>query len=388
MTGMRYLTSGESHGPALTAIIDGLPSNLTVDTAALNHQLFRRQQGYGRGGRMRIEQDRAVILSGLRFSRTLGSPLAVQIENRDFANWQERMMPDGEPPVNTDTVTRPRPGHADLAGTLKYNHADIRNVLERASARETAARVAVGAVARQLLLAFGIQVASHVLSIGEVNAPPVSPGFPGLQAEADASPVRCLDGASASAMMERIDRAKADGDSLGGVFEMIVTGVPVGLGSHVHWDRKLDARLAAALMSIQAIKGVEVGGGFTLASLPGSSVHDEIAFDPQRGYFHLTNRAGGLEGGMTNGEPLVLRAAMKPIPTLYKPLQSVDMATHQVFQATVERSDVCAVPAASVVGEAAVAWEVACALREKFSGDSLEEMQEQYELYARMLKKR
>ncbi|MBS4029989.1 MAG: chorismate synthase [Clostridiales bacterium] len=383
---MRYLTAGESHGPALTAILEGLPANLPLDADRVNLELARRQQGYGRGGRMRIEKDKVEFLSGIRFGQTLGSPMTMQIKNRDFENWRDRMAAHGEPPADIEMVTRPRPGHADLAGAQKYNLTDIRNVLERASARETAARVAVGAVAKQLLAVFGIHVASHVVSIGEVASGHVDATVIAANlAAVDASPVRCLDEAAAAAMMARIDRAKEEGDSLGGVFEIIITGVPVGLGSHVHWDRKLDAMLARALMSIQAIKGVEVGGGFALAALPGSLVHDEIGYRDKEGYSRLTNRAGGIEGGISNGEPLVLRAAMKPIPTLYKPLQSVDMADHQPFAAAVERSDACAVPAAAIVGEAVVAWEVACALQEKLGGDSLEEMKAHFAVYQEML---
>ncbi|MBS4022194.1 MAG: chorismate synthase [Dethiobacter sp.] len=381
---MRYLTAGESHGPSLTAIIEGLPANLQLDMQQVNFELSRRQQGYGRGGRMRIETDRAQITSGLRFGRALGSPLAISIENRDFANWQDRMSPEGERPPELARVTRPRPGHADLAASLKYDLHDIRDVLERASARETAARTAVGAVARQLLGVFGVTVFSHVLSIGSVSAS-LTGELSQLREAAGKSPVRCADPAAAAEMMKAIDHAREEGDSLGGVFEIIATGVPAGLGSHVHWDRKLDGRLAAALMSIQAIKGVEVGGGFALAVLPGSLVHDEISYESEKGYFRLSNRAGGIEGGITNGEPLVVRAAMKPIPTLYKPLQSIDMDGHAPFTAMVERSDTCAVPAASVVAEAVIAWEIACSFREKFGGDSLAEMQSNYNSYLKMM---
>lgn len=383
---MRYLTAGESHGPALSAIIEGLPANLTVDTDAINRDLARRQQGYGRGGRMKIETDRVEVLSGLRFNRTLGSPLALRIINRDFENWRGRMDPEGEAPDSLEAVTRPRPGHADLSGALKFNLSDVRDVLERASARETAARVAVGAAAKALLRAFDIHVYSQVISIGDVSSRGLAAQeLAGDYDAVEASPVRCADAAAQARMMAAIDRAKAAGDSLGGVFEVTVLGVPPGLGSHTHWDKKLDCRLAAALMSIQAIKGVEVGGGFRLAVLPGSLVHDEIGHTPERGYFRLSNRAGGIEGGMTNGEAVVLRAAMKPIPTLYKPLKSVDMRDHQPFEAAVERSDACAVPAAAVVGEAVAAWEIALALREKLGGDSLEEMQANLENYTRLL---
>jgi chorismate synthase len=386
---MRYLTAGESHGPALLTIVEGLPANLQLDTAAVDRELERRQGGFGRGGRMKIERDRAVFLSGLRFGRTLGSPLAIQIANRDHENWLGQMATVGTPPEKLARVTLPRPGHADLAAALKYNLQDIRDVLERASARETAARVAVGAVAKQLLAVFNIRVASQVLAIGEVEGLGASPAdLVMLTAEVDNSPVRCPDRQAAAAMQALIAEKRAAGDSLGGVFEVVVTGVPAGLGSHVHWDRKLDGRLAAALMSVQAIKGVEVGGGFALARLPGSRVHDEIAYEDGRGYYRRSNRAGGIEGGVTNGEPLVLRAAMKPIPTLTEPLASVEIDTHQPGRAAVERSDVCAVPAAGIVGEAVVAWEVACALREKLGGDSLEEMREHWTAYNRMLTER
>ncbi len=384
---MRYLTAGESHGPALTAIIEGLPANLPLASDSINLELSRRQQGYGRGGRMKIEKDKAEFLSGIRFGKTLGSPLTLQIINRDFENWQDKMAAEGEAPAGIEVVTRPRPGHADLAGAQKYNLTDVRNVLERASARETAARVAVGSVAKQLLAVFGINIISHVVSIGEVTSEQApAEKVVADSARIDASPVRCLDEAAAAAMMTRIDRAKKEGDSLGGVFEVIITGVPAGLGSHVHWDRKLDAMLAGALMSIQAIKGVEIGGGFLLAGLPGSLVHDEIGY--RDSYYRLTNRAGGVEGGISNGEMVVLRAAMKPIPTLYKPLQSVDMANHQPFAAAVERSDACAVPAAAIVGEAAAAWEVACVLRQKLGGDSLEEMLAHFAAYQDLLNTR
>jgi len=383
---LRYLTAGESHGPALVVIVEGLPANLQLDTVAVDWELARRQGGFGRGGRMKIEKDRAVFLSGLRFGRTLGSPLAIQITNSDHVNWLGQMATVGEQPEDLPAMTLPRPGHADLSAALKYNLRDLRDVLERASARETAARVAVGAVVKQLLYVFNIRIFSQVLSIGAVTGRGVLPEeLPALASETENSPLRCLDAQAGEAMMALIEKAREAGDSLGGIFEVVVSGVPVGLGSHVHWDRKLDGRLAAALMSVQAIKGVEIGGGFALARLPGSSVHDEIAYDELRGYFRQSNRAGGLEGGTTNGELLVLRAAMKPIPTLYKPLGSVDLENHQPSRATVERSDVCAVPAASIVGEAVVAWEVAAALREKLGGDSLEEMQAHWRAYQTMV---
>jgi chorismate synthase len=386
---MRFLTAGESHGPGLSAIIEGLPANLPVSSERVNQDLARRQQGHGRGGRMKIETDRVKILSGTRFGRTLGSPLMLQIANKDFENWRGRMDPEGNEPANLDVVTRPRPGHADLTGALKYHLNDVRDVLERASARETAARVAVGAVAKELLLAFGIRVFSQVCAIGDVAAPTLAPDeLHKRYLEVEASPVRCADKKAEQAMKDTIDRAKAAGDSLGGVFEVIVMNVPPGLGSYVHWDRKLDGRLAGAFMSIQAIKGVEIGGGFGLASRPGSEVHDEIGYRDESGYYRMSNRAGGIEGGMSNGEPVVIRAAMKPIPTLYQPLKSVDMRDHQAFAATVERSDACAVPAAAVVGEAVAAWEIALALREKLGGDSLEEMTANLKHYQQLLAQR
>ncbi len=421
---LRYLTAGESHGPALTAIIEGLPAGLALPEDYVNRQLARRQGGYGRGGRMRIEQDRVRFLAGVRGGFTLGSPLALYIENRDWASWQEIMDPGAAARLDLRVVTRPRPGHADLAGALKYGHRDIRNVLERASARETAARVAAGSVARRLLEELGIEIIGHVVRIGPVAAPELDlirempptppggagngpdeaeeeggcgPGRPGgspgvdlrrLREILDASPVYCLHRETAEAMMREIDRAREAGDSLGGVFEIRVYGLPPGLGSYAHWDRRLDGRLAGALMSIQAIKGVEIGLGFAGAALPGSQVHDEIFYSRERGFYRRTNRAGGLEGGVTNGEPLIVRAAMKPIPTLYKPLRSVDLISKEPFTASVERSDVCAVPAACVVGEAVVAWELAAACVEKFGGDTLQEMKANYQQYLDYLKSR
>lgn len=421
---LRYLTAGESHGPALTAIIEGLPGGLALPEDYVNRQLARRQGGYGRGGRMRIEQDRVRFLAGVRGGFTLGSPLALYIENRDWASWQEIMDPGAAARLDQRVVTRPRPGHADLAGALKYGHRDIRNVLERASARETAARVAAGSVARRLLEELGIEIIGHVVRIGSAAAPELDlirempsappggagkgpgeaeeeggcgPGRPGgspgvdlrrLREILDASPVYCFHRETAEAMMREIDRAREAGDSLGGVFEIRVYGLPPGLGSYVHWDRRLDGRLAGALMSIQAIKGVEIGLGFAGAALPGSQVHDEIFYSRERGFYRRTNRAGGLEGGVTNGEPLIVRAAMKPIPTLYKPLRSVDLISKEPFTASVERSDVCAVPAACVVGEAVVAWELAAACVEKFGGDTLQEMKTNYQQYLDYLKSR
>ena len=395
---MRYLSAGESHGPCLVAVIEGLPSNLQLDRGKINQQLARRQKGHGRGGRMKIEKDRVEILSGLRFGKTLGSPLTLTITNQDYKNWQEVMNPYQAPEKPDheeenscgEVLTRPRPGHADLAGSLKYHQDDIRNVLERASARETAIRVAVGGTARQMLDRFNIAVYSHVVGIGGIRAESMENRLPEqLHRLAEESSVRCADSVIEAKMIEEIDRAKDEGDSLGGVFEILVTGVPPGLGSHVHWDRKLDGRLAGALMSLQAIKAVEIGLGFEAAALRGSRVHDEIYYDENANkYFRKTNRSGGIEGGLTNGETLRIRCAMKPIPTLYRPLTSVDMKTKKSLQAGVERSDACAVPAASVVGEAIVAWEIACTFVDKFGGDSMEELKAAYETYLRMIARR
>jgi len=380
---LRYLTAGETHGPQLTAIIEGLPSNLELDFEALNFQLRRRQKGHGRGRRMQIETDTAQIVGGVRHGRTTGAPVAVVVENKDWKHWTSVM--NVEPVEGSDEtkrrVFRPRPGHADLNGGLKYNLRDLRNVLERSSARETAARVAVGAVARQLLARFGIQVAGHVVSIGGVTAQTPNLPIDELIAVTEESPVRVADKDAEAKMIELIDRMKAEGDTIGGVVECIVTGVPVGLGSHVQYDRKLDGRIAQAVVSINAFKGVEVGIGFEAARIPGSQVHDEILYSEERGFHRGSNRAGGFEGGMTNGEPIVVRGVMKPIPTLYKPLASVDIDTKEAFTAQVERSDACAVPAASVVMEHVVAWEVARAFLEKFGGDSVEEIQANLDHY-------
>lgn len=384
---LRFLTAGESHGPALTAIVEGLPAGLLLTAEYINGQLARRQTGYGRGGRMLIEKDKAKITSGIRGGVTLGSPITLVIENRDWANWEEVMSPEPGARLDERVGTKPRPGHADLAGALKYNHNDVRNILERASARETAARVAVGTVGRRMLEEIGVQVFGHVVRIGSVAAADrdIPCGADITLAElverAAASELLCAFPETETAMKAEIDRAKAAGDSLGGVFEVVVTGLPAGLGSHVQWNRKLDGLLAQAVMSIQAIKGVEIGLGFAAAATPGSRVHDEIFYSAEKGFYRQTNRAGGLEGGMTNGEPLVLRAAMKPIPTLYTPLQSVDILSKEMFSASVERSDICAVPAAAVVAEAAVAFVLADALAEKFGGDSLAEMKRNYAGY-------
>ena len=389
----RYLTAGESHGPQLTAIVEGLPAGLKIDEAEINLDLARRQGGYGRGGRMQIETDRVRILSGVRWGETMGSPVTLVVENSDWVNWDKKMSPLEEYRDDSIAVTRARPGHADLPGALKYRQRDVRNILERSSARETAVRVAVGGVAKAYLRRFGIAVTGCVVELGGIAA--THPGISGaeLQQVIAASPLYTFDTEAELKMIELIDRAKAAGDSLGGVVEVRVSGVPVGLGSHVQWDRRLDARLACAMMSIQAFKGVEVGAGFEAARNPGSQVHDQIFFDPQLvsrgeqvGFYRKTNNAGGLEGGISNGEEIVVRGAMKPIPTLYKPLQSVDIITKESFEATVERSDVCAVPAASVVAEAVVAIEVAAAFAEKFGGDSVAETARNYAGYLEYLR--
>lgn len=375
---MRYLTAGESHGPQLTLIVEGLPSQLPFSKEKVDAQLARRQKGYGRGRRMQIESDQIQVLSGIRFGKTTGAPVALVIENKDWAKWQDVMSPDPDASkAEKRRVSRPRPGHADLNGAIKYGHRDMRDVLERSSARETAARVAVGAIARQVLELCGIKVAGHVVQIGSVNTErldltrwPVEE----IAVKSEASPVRCLDPDAEQEMIRLIDEAKQEGDSLGGVVEVIVEGVPVGLGSHVHWDRKLDARLVQAIVSINAFKGAEIGIGFEAGKRKGSQVHDEILWSEEKGYHRATNRLGGFEGGMTNGEAIVVRGVMKPIPTLYKPLNSVDIDTREPFQASIERSDSCAVPAASVVAENVVAWEVARALLEKFSSDTADEL--------------
>ncbi|WP_340398697.1 chorismate synthase [Paenibacillus sp. FSL H8-0079] len=373
---LRYLTAGETHGPQLTAIIEGLPSNLTINFEELNFQLHRRQKGYGRGRRMQIEKDQANFVGGIRHGYTTGAPVALIVQNNDWKHWQNIM--NIEPIEGSDEekrrVHRPRPGHADLNGGLKYNLKDLRNVLERSSARETTVRVACGAIARQFLAEFGIKVAGRVLRIGEIEAPYQDLPIDELIAVTEASSVRVTDAETEKKMEAYIDQIKQEGDSIGGIVECIVEGVPVGLGSYVQYDRKLDARIAQGVMSINAFKGVEIGIGFEAGVIRGSQVHDEIMHTDERGYHRATNRLGGFEGGMTNGMPVVVRGVMKPIPTLYKPLQSVDIDTKEAFTAQVERSDACAVPAASVVMEHVVAWEIAKAFLEKFGGDSMEEI--------------
>jgi len=378
---LRYLTAGESHGPALTAIIEGMPAGLPLYEDYIDRQLARRQGGYGRGGRMKIESDHARFLAGVRGGLTLGTPIAMMIENKDWANWSEVMASGPGARLDERVVSRPRPGHADLAGGMKYRHRDLRNVLERSSARETAARVAVGSAARRLLEELGIKVIGQVVQIGGLTAENDARTLEELEARLAGSQLLCADSAAERRMIAKIDRAREAGDTLGGIFEICAHGVPPGLGSHVHWDRKLDGRLAAALMSIQAIKGVEVGLGFAAAGQMGSQVMDEIFYEQRKGFFRRTNRAGGIEGGMTNGEPVIVRAAMKPIPTLYRPLRSVDLNTREPLEASVERSDVCAVSAACVVGEAVVAWELAVVCLEKCGGDSLAELKDNWDQF-------
>ncbi|HEV8347173.1 MAG TPA: chorismate synthase [Vicinamibacterales bacterium] len=390
---LRFLTAGESHGKALVAIVEGVPAGLTIDFDAITNELRRRQTGYGRGRRMAIESDRAEPLSGIRHGETTGGPIALMIPNKDWENWQRTMhveadMPAGASGADRPAVTRPRPGHADLAGFVKYGHEDMRNVLERASARETAARVAVGAIARQLLRAVGTEIASHVVSIGSASiADPLALTFDDIRSIASDTALHCSDAAVEERMIAEIDRARDAGDTMGGSFEVIAHGVPPGLGTYVQWDRKLDGRLAQALMSIPAIKAVGIGLGPAVAGLPGSRVHDEILpkidhpRDEPMAIKRPTNNAGGLEGGVTNGEDLRLTAYMKPISTLMKPLRSVDLATMTESPATVERSDVCAVPAAAVVGEAMVAFVLADAVVEKFGGDSMEELVANWEAF-------
>ncbi len=380
----RFTTAGESHGPALVTIVEGVPAGLEIRPDRIDADLRRRQGGYGRGGRMRIESDRAEILSGVRHGQTLGSPIALQIRNRDWENWTIAMSATPlEEPADDETLRRvylPRPGHADLVGVLKYDRHDARDILERASARETAARVAAGAIAKQLLETLGIEIGSHVVALGGVVASIPDELPSDLNAAVEPSPVRCLDPDAESRMIDAIDEAKKAGDTLGGVFEVVVRGVPVGLGSHVSWDRKLDGRLAAALMSIQAIKGVEIGMGFEAGARPGSRVHDAIVTG-EGGYVRAGNAAGGLEGGITTGMPIVVRAAMKPISTLMQPLPTIDIRSGERGDAVRERSDVCALPAAGVVGEAMVAIVLAEAVLEKFGSDSVGELRRNLEGY-------
>lgn len=367
---LRFLTAGESHGPALVTVVEGLPKGLDVDVEALGVELARRRHGYGRGKRMSIEQDEIEILGGVRHGRTLGSPVAIVIRNTEWPRWQEIMGPGAA--AAGKEVTRPRPGHADLAGMIKYETDDARDILERASARETAARTVAGYLAKVMLADCGVGIVSHVLSIGSTTAKDTLPG-PDDLGRIDADPVRCLDPQASAEMVRAIDAAREAKDTLGGVFEVIAHDVPVGIGSHVHFDRRLDGLLAGAVMSIPAIKGVEIGDGFESASTPGSRAHDEI-IKGQRSVERASNRAGGIEGGMSNGQPIRVRGAMKPISTLMQPLRTVDMSTGEPDQAVRERSDVCAVPAAAVVGEQMVAWVLASEFNRKFGGDTVDQL--------------
>ncbi|KTT87006.1 chorismate synthase [Mammaliicoccus sciuri] len=376
---MRYLTSGESHGPQLTVIIEGVPANLKIDVNDINEEMFKRQGGYGRGRRMQIEKDSVEIVSGVRHGYTLGSPITLIVKNDDFKHWRKIM---GADPLTEEelenmkrVITKPRPGHADLVGGMKYNHRDLRNVLERSSARETAARVAVGAVSKILLKALDIEIYSRVIEIGGVKDD-YEYTLEEVKQNIDHNDVRCINDDVAEKMRNRIDEAKKDGDSIGGIVEVVVENMPAGIGSYVHYDRKLDGRLAQAVVSINAFKGVSFGEGFKAAEKPGSEIQDEIAYDSEIGYHRLSNHLGGLEGGMSNGMPIVINGVMKPIPTLYKPLNSVDIDSKDSFKATIERSDSCAVPAASVVCENVIAFEVAKALTEEYQSNHIDQLQE------------
>jgi chorismate synthase len=381
MTTFRFTTAGESHGPGLVAIVEGMPAGLELDREALDRDMARRQLGHGRGGRMKIETDTVEVRSGVRHGRTLGSPIALLVANRDYKNWEERMNPWPVEGFSPDEVHLPRPGHADLVGAQKYGHSDIRNILERASARETAARVAAGTIARGFLATLGVEIRSHVLQIASVKAAE----RPDLKlddfAGVDADPVRCLDPGASKAMIEEINRLRKANESLGGTFEVLVFGLVPGIGSHISWEDRLDGRLAGAVTSIQSIKGVSIGEAWDVAGRPGSEAHDEIFWSEKDGYFRETNHAGGLEGGMTNGQPLSVRAAIKPISTLTKPLRSVDTETKQPAQALRERTDSTVVPAAAVVGEAMVALTLARAYREKFGGDHIDDVLAALEAY-------
>ena len=377
---LRYLTAGESHGPEISAIIEGLPAGVSVGSEEIDRDLKRRQAGYGRGRRMQIETDKVEIRSGIRHGETMGGPVSLVVKNRDWKNWTDIMAFEKIDGPIKRRVTRPRPGHADLAGGLKYNRRDLRDILERASARETTMRVAVGAVAKALLAEFNIQVISHVVQIGQVNANVTNLSNDQIMKTVEQSPVRCADEIAAKKMINEIDRAKKLKDTIGGIFEIKILNVPPGLGSHVHWDRKLDGRLAQAIMSIQAVKGIEIGMGFGVTKVLGSEVHDEIFYGNGK-FYRETNRAGGIEGGVTEGEEIVVRGALKPIATLMRTIMSVDIENKEAFDSAKERSDVCTVPAAGVIGEAVVAFVIADTLQEKFGGDSLEEMKRNYKGY-------
>jgi chorismate synthase len=407
----KFTTAGESHGKALVAIVEGVPAGLTIDVDAINHELWRRQQGYGRGGRMKIETDTVEILSGVRYGKSLGSPIALMIENKDFVHWQDVMSAEAleTEPNNPRIVTRPRPGHADLAGGQKFGARDLRDILERASARETAARVACGAIAKQLLSSFGIEIRSHVIQLGGIPKNPLAKTWDEIGAIRLDSPLNCADEAVQTEMIALIDQAKEDGDTLGGVYEIVARGLPVGLGAHTSWEDKLDGRIARAVMSIHATKSVEIGTGITNAAIPGSEVHDEIFYEgsdtggnasvnelaevgnasvnerASGRFVRRTNRAGGLEGGITNGEEVRVRGYMKPISTLRKPLHSVDIDTKAEDLAAFERSDITAVPAAGVIGKSMLAIVLANAMREKFGGDSIDEMGQNFEAYQKSI---
>lgn len=383
---IRFLTAGESHGKGLITILEGIPAHLPILPEEIDQDLARRQKGYGRGGRMSIEKDQVEILSGVRKGMTLGSPITLWVKNKDYENWEKIMSPEVKGERVERALVRPRPGHADLPGGLKYDHRDLRNILERASARETTIRVAAGAVAKKFLKTFGIQVQSFVAALGPVTAKTVKFNEKTLNAVADRSPVRMLDKPSERKAVAAIDLAKIKGDTLGGIFEVRITGVPAGLGSHVQWDRKLDGRFAQAMLSIQAVKGVEIGPGFQNALNFGSKVHDEIVYSKKKGFHHPTNRAGGIEGGMSNGETIVIRVAKKPISTLRTPLRSVDLNSKKVLKAAYERSDVCALPAASVIGESVAAWVLMDVFLEKIGGDFMSEIKKRYSQYLNHLK--
>ena len=386
---LRYLTAGESHGEDLTVIVEGLPANIPFPAACIDKWLAERMKGHGRGGRMKIEKDRVHITGGVRNETTLGSPLTMVVHNKDFKNWQKIMGPGktAASHVKTALITRPRPGHADLAGGLKYNQKDLRNILERASARETTSRTMAGAAAINFLEQFGVSFACHVVEIGGIALDPSKVMFEKIEKASWDSPVRCVSPSVSKKMVQAIDQAIKKGDTLGGTFEVRVRGLPPGLGSHVQWDRKLDGRLVQSLATIQSVKAVEVGMGQGFAHLPGSKTHDEILYRKGR-YTHASNNAGGIEGGMTNGEDVVLRATMKPIPTLRREMKSVDMINHKPFKAKYERSDTCSVPAAAVVGQCTTAFEIASAFLEKFGGDSLEEVKRNYKGYISYLRRR
>jgi chorismate synthase len=403
MSNLRFLTSGESHGRAIAGVLEGIPAGLPISSKDINKELQRRQRGYGRGGRMKIESDAVQILSGVRWGKTLGSPITLLIENRDWDNWKSTMSALKKHEDPSQYVTRPRPGHADLPGALKYGHRDVRNVLERSSARETAARVAIGAITRKFLSEFDINVMSYVVEIGGAAVKNIQYGVEGADmrtllsafSKAEASPVRCPDKKTEKRMIDKIDVAIKEGDSLGGIFEIIATGVPAGLGSYSQWDRRLNARLAHAVMGIQAIKGVEIGLGFGMSCRSGSEVMDEIFYrkkskgtgkETAGGFYRKTNNAGGIEGGVSNGMPVVIRAVMKPIPTLRNPLVSVDIKSKKTFKAAYERSDVCAVPAVSVIGEAVTAMVLADCFLEKFGGDSMGEIKRNYNGYLKQMR--